>query len=66
MEFFIGAVLLIGLGLIFAGFVAFVRGIGKALSSPPTPLTTSTPATSEEIDGINKGDYYNGPTDAPP
>ena len=61
MEFIVGALLLIGIGLIIAGFIAFVRGIGKALSSPPASPSQRSAQASDEIDGMNNGDYYNGP-----
>jgi hypothetical protein len=61
MEFIAGILLIFGLALIIWGFIAFIRGIGKLLSSPsPQPRRPLTPA-SDEIDGMNNGDYYNGP-----
>lgn len=61
MEFIAGTLLLFGAVVIIWGFIAVIRGIGKALTTPPTqPSSPITPA-SDEIDGMNNGDYYNGP-----
>ena len=61
METIAGVILLVGLGLIGWGFIAFIRGIGKLLSSPTQTPTRYTPPASDNIDGMNNGDYYNGP-----
>lgn len=62
METFVGAIVLIGLGLISWGFITFVIGIGKALKTPPVTGTARKPTSAtDEIDGMNNGDYYNGP-----
>ena len=65
MDIFLGLVLIGGLVLIIWGFFAFLFAIGRALSGTPrtaSPVTRSTSATaSDEIDGMNNGDYYNGP-----
>ena len=65
MDIFFGLVLIGGLVLIIWGFFAFLFAIGRALSGTPRatpPVTRSTSATaSDEIDGMNNGDYYKGP-----
>ena len=65
MDIFLGLVLIGGLVLIIWGFFAFLFAVGRALSGTTrtaSPVTRSTTATaSDEIDGMNNGDYYNGP-----
>jgi hypothetical protein len=61
MEIFIGLLLFGGLALIIWGFFAFIFAIGKAVSTPRPPVTRSTTPASDDIDGMNNGDYYNGP-----
>ena len=60
MEIFVAILLFGGAGLIIWGFFAFLFAIGKAVSTP-TPHTTTTQPASDDIDGMNNGDYYNGP-----
>jgi len=50
-----------GGGLILWGLLAFVRGIGQALAAPPRSSVQNSNSASDEIDGMNNGDYYNGP-----
>ena len=59
MEIFIAILLFGGAGLIIWGFFAFLWAIAKGISNPTTPRNY-TPA-SDDIDGMNNGDYYNGP-----
>ena len=59
MDVFIGIVLFGGLIAIIWGFFAFLWAIAKGISNP-TPPQKYTPA-SDDIDGMNNGDYYNGP-----
>ena len=59
MEILIGILLFGGAGLIIWGFFAFLWAIAKGISNPTTPRNY-TPA-SDDIDGMNNGDYYNGP-----
>lgn len=47
------------------GVLAFVRGIGKALSTAVGGPKPSTNPAGDEIDGMNNSDYYNGPTATP-
>ena len=63
MDIFFGLLLFGGLVLIIWGFFAFLFAIGKALSGTASPVTRSTTniIASDEIDGMNIGDYYNGP-----
>lgn len=63
METLIGIVLFVGLGLIVWGAIAFVIGIMRFIFSPvsPSTQTTVTQNQSDMIDGMNNGDYYNGP-----
>jgi hypothetical protein len=59
MEIFVAILLFGGAGLIIWGFFAFLWAIAKGISNPTTPRNY-TPA-SDDIDGMNNGDYYNGP-----
>lgn len=59
MEILIGILVFGFAGLIIWGFFAFIFALGKAVSTP-APQTTTKPA-SDDIDGMNNGDYYNGP-----
>lgn len=60
MDILIGLLLFGGAALIIWGFFAFIFAIGKAVSTP-APRTTSPKPASDDIDGMNNGDYYNGP-----
>lgn len=54
--------LLVGGGaLILWGLLAFVRGIGQALVAPTGGAAQNNNAVSDYLDGMNNGDYYNGP-----
>lgn len=59
METIVVLMLIGGLALIIWGLLLFVRAIGRSISpqSPP-PWSASS---SDELDGMNYGDYYNGP-----
>ncbi len=59
MEIVVLLILVGGIGLIGWGFVAFIR----ALTTPGPPLTTSMPSQQDpdDLDGMNEGDYHNGP-----
>ena len=59
MDVFIGLLVFGVAGLIIWGFFAILIGFAKAISNP-TPPQNYTPA-SDDIDGMNNGDYYNGP-----
>lgn len=61
METIVLLILLGGGGLIVWGFIAFIRGIGQALVEPPATSGEFSSSPSDEIDGMNNGDYYNGP-----
>ncbi|MDH6536945.1 hypothetical protein [Aurantimicrobium minutum] len=62
MDIFFGLLLFGGLVLIIWGFFAFLFAMGRALTGSTPPVTQSTTDTaSDEIDGMNNGDYYNGP-----
>lgn len=61
METMVMLILLGGGGLIAWGFIAFIRGIGHALAEPPATSGEFPSTSSDEIDGMNNGDYYNGP-----
>lgn len=60
MELFAGALLLVGVVIIVWASVAFIRVLGKLWNTTPVTTAQNTPA-SDEIDGMNNGDYYNGP-----
>lgn len=59
MDVFIGLLVFGVAGLIIWGFIAILIGFAKAISNPAPPQNY-TPA-SDDIDGMNNGDYYNGP-----
>lgn len=56
LSIFIGLVLLAGVVLIIWGFFAFIKAI---FSGPGVQQTENK--LSDDIDGMNNGDYYNGP-----
>lgn len=56
LSIFIGLVLLAGVVLIIWGFFAFIKAI---FSGPGVQQTENK--QSDDIDGMNNGDYYNGP-----
>ena len=62
MEAFLGLIIFIGMGFITWGFIAFVIAIGKALRGTPVTSSMQRPRQpTDEIYGMNNGDYYNGP-----
>ena len=63
MEALIGILLFVGFGLIVWGGIAFVVGIMRFIFSPVAPSTQAAVPqnNSDMIDGMNNGDYYNGP-----
>lgn len=62
METLAGLLILGGLGLVLWGAIAFIVAIGKALgTSAAKSEATKQSQTSDDIDGMNNGDYYNGP-----
>lgn len=60
MDIFIGLLLFGAAALLIWGFFAFIFAIGKALRGSPAQVR-QTPPASDDIDGMNNGDYYNGP-----
>lgn len=52
-------VLLMGAVFLIWGFFAFIKAIFSSPGVPSAPQSTSNAA--DEIDGMNNGDYYNGP-----
>jgi hypothetical protein len=63
MEALIGILLFVGFGLIVWGAIAFVVGIMRLIFSPVAASTQAAVPqnNSDMIDGMNNGDYYNGP-----
>lgn len=61
MEIFVSLLVLGGGGLVIWGFISFVRRIGQALAAASTTKGKTPSTRSEEINGMNNGDYYNGP-----
>ncbi len=59
METIVLLMLIGGVALITWGLLLFVRAIGRSISSPSPRSRVAS--TSDEIDGMNNGDYYNGP-----
>lgn len=59
MYFLVLALLFGGIALILWGFVKFARAI---FSSPTSRDSASNnKGITQDIDGMNEGDYYNGP-----
>jgi hypothetical protein len=59
-----GILLLVGAGFILYGFGAFVVGIARRSGefySPQGNHYRSSTTPGDELDGMNDGDYYNGP-----
>lgn len=48
-------------GLTLWGLVALARGILQALAAPTGGAAQNNNAVSDDLDGMNNGDYYNGP-----
>jgi hypothetical protein len=48
-------------GLIVWAFIAFFIAITRAPSRPVTRSSSSSAPAGDELDGMNDGDYYNGP-----
>jgi hypothetical protein len=63
MEALLGIVIFVGFGLIVWGAIALFIGIVRFIFSPVTPRPEGTTPhnQSDMIDGMNNGDYYNGP-----
>ena len=59
MEIIVVLMLIGGVALIIWGLLLFLRAIGRSISSP-SPRSRAA-SISDEIDGMNNGDYYNGP-----
>ena len=59
METIVLLMLIGGVALIIWGLISFVRAIGRSISSPSQLPNVSS--ASDDIDGMNNGDYYNGP-----
>lgn len=60
MEYLVLLLLAAGFFLIVWGFLAFI----KALFAPRSQTLSSPRASqpTDDIDGMNEGDYYNGPS----
>lgn len=63
MEILVGFLLLSGVGAAAWGVIYFCIAIVKAVSTQPPSGTKSAvpPNDSDNIDGMNNGDYYSGP-----
>ena len=59
MDVLLVIVILGVFALVIWGFFAFIFAIGRTISTPREPSTTQQ--ASDDIDGMNNGDYYNGP-----
>ena len=56
IVFLAGGVFIIWIGI---GMIKLIWNLGNP--RPGTRRSQQTPETSDEIDGMNNGDYYNGP-----
>ena len=62
METIAGLLVLGGLGLVLWAVIAFITAMARAIKNTPS-ITPSMrhQSASDDIDGMNNGDYYNGP-----
>lgn len=59
MDFFVVVILLVGVGLILWGLLAFVRAVLNW--SPPVSNVVTRVDYGDTIDGMNEGDLHSGP-----
>ena len=61
MNVLSGLIIVVGLGIFVWIIVGFFIFIGRVFTSTPINQTRPPAGASDDIDGMNNGDYYNGP-----